>query len=180
MAEEPEAIVEVMVRLPAHLYNRTLTLARTHGWPHEEAVLTVLSHGLTYLEARFELRVPEDPSRDLRAEAERWLRYAMDLHGANAVLKFRTFEQAERLKVLEMKLAGLEGETSLARLRLARFRDDERRLIRELEQLRQENEALRAALKSAGESAQLQTADGRGDSILRRLRGWVRRSRERC
>ncbi len=135
MAEEPEGIVEVMVRLPVQLYDRTLTVAQTQGWPREEALLTVLSYGLTYLEATGKVLVPERPGTDLRAEAARWRRYAMELQGANAVLKFRTFEQAQRLKALELKVAGLEGETSLARLRLARFRDDERRLTRELEQL---------------------------------------------
>ncbi|MBI4492838.1 MAG: hypothetical protein HY690_08615 [Chloroflexi bacterium] len=181
MAETPEhdgQVVEdglqrVELMLPARLYQQALALAAEQGWPEQEALLTVLSHGLAYLQGECELSRLNRGEPDLRAEAERWRQRAMELEGAYAVMKFRAWERGEHLKTLELNVSGLRGENELARSRLATFRADEARLKAELAALREQHAALQAQV-AAAPPAEPRPEPAPRVSLLGRLVRWLR------
>ncbi|HZT07719.1 MAG TPA: hypothetical protein VFC51_11860 [Chloroflexota bacterium] len=129
-------VCHVQIDLPSEVYERACELASRERWPEPEVWLTLISYGLAYLEGERELSRLNRGDPDLRAEVERFHAQAMQLDSAYSVMKFRAFELAKLVKVLEMNIAGLRGENELAKHRLAMFRADEQRLKAEMAVLR--------------------------------------------
>lgn len=171
-----DEVRRVELELPEPLYRRALNLASRERWPQNEALLTVLSHGIAHLEGERRVGHLNSGGPDGPAEAERLARRAMELDGAYSVMKFRAFRLQEAVEILEMNVSGLRGENRLAKHRLASYEADEARLKAELAELRRVNERLRARLDAlAGDEAPAESAPDSGlcARLRRRLLGKV-------
>jgi hypothetical protein len=128
-------VERVQIDLPAELYQRACQLAESEGWPAAETLLTVIAHGVAYLNGEQEVRRLRQGDPELRAEVERFHAKAMQLDGAYSVMKFRAYELTKLVRTLEMNNTGLQGENDLAKRRIAIFREDEARLRAEITSL---------------------------------------------
>lgn len=141
-ASDGGEFIDVHFTVPRDLHQRVQDLAAGEGWPPEEALLTVLSHGAAYVAGQADVERINRGDADVRAEAEKFHSMAMQLDGSNAVLKFRAYQLGIAVRTLEWNVTGLRGEHGLAHTRLEIYRSSEQELKNQLATLKEENERL--------------------------------------
>lgn len=154
-----DEFIEVRYTIPVDLHRRVQELAVQEGWPADEALLTVLSHGAAYVAGQQEVDRINCGDADVREQAEKFHSLAMSLDGSNSVMKFRAYQLGGAVQTLEWNVAGLRGENELGKRRLEIYKAEAQELKDQAAALQSENERLR------GEAAQRTKEEGMARAV---------------
>lgn len=180
-ADASDQFIEVRFTVPKDLHRRIQELAAQEGWPADEALLTVISHGAAYVAGQAEVARINRGEADVREQAEKFHSMAMQLDGSNAVMKFRAYTLGVAVQTLEWNVTGLRGEHQLATKRLEIYRASEQELKDQLITLQRENGRLANELAKVGvrrlESEPVGAGPSASVTITRGLRFLLQRTR---
>ncbi len=144
------AAASVSVPILEEELKKAQELIEANKWDQGEGLIIIFSNGLYYLLGEAQLHeVPSDDSA-LAERVKRLTGELMDMQSKYAVMKFRAFSLNQEKQTLGFNVVGLETENRWSGERLKKFREDEKLLRAQLQDLRRENESLR---RRSGDSA---------------------------
>jgi len=115
--------VRLELMLPSEMLARIEQLAETNHWPRDEAELTVLAYGLSFITGQTELRDISERG-DSQSELERVVNERVRLESRYSVMKFRAFELMKDNQIMQMRDQALVIENNGLRAVVGRLRDE--------------------------------------------------------